>query len=63
VDLVAAYGWLGRNLEAKNAVEHLLELKPTVQRWANEDFSDNPTFLREYQGIVEGLRKAGLPEG
>ena len=66
VDLAAAYGWLGRNLEAKSAVDGLLALKPgyTVQRWANQgqSYSDNPTFLREYQGIVEGLRKAGLPE-
>jgi hypothetical protein len=53
-------------LEAKSAIEGLLELKPgyTVQRWADqgESYSDNATFLREYQGIVEGLRKAGLPE-
>ena len=26
-------------------------------------WSDNPTFFREYQGVVEGLRKAGLPKG
>jgi class 3 adenylate cyclase/TolB-like protein/Flp pilus assembly protein TadD len=64
IDLAAAYGWLGRNLEAKSAINGLLALKPgySVQRWASEGFSDNPIFLREYQGIIEGLRKAGLPE-
>ncbi|HEY1864373.1 MAG TPA: guanylate cyclase, partial [Roseiarcus sp.] len=60
-----AYGWKGQDGEAKAAVAELLKLKPgfTVQAWANMKWSDNPTFLREYQGIIEGLRKAGLPEG
>jgi TolB-like protein/Flp pilus assembly protein TadD len=66
-DLAAANGWLGRKEEAKKAIDSLLQLKPgfTVQEWANagSSYSDNPTFLREYQGIGEGLRKAGLPEG
>jgi hypothetical protein len=35
----------------------------TVQDWANINWSDNPQFKREYAGIVEGLRKAGLPQG
>jgi hypothetical protein len=26
-------------------------------------FSGDPTFNAQYQRIVEGLRKAGLPEG
>jgi tetratricopeptide (TPR) repeat protein len=65
IDLAAAYGWAGRDAEAKAAVAELLKLMPgfTVQKWANIRWSDNPTFLREYQRIVEGLRKAGLPEG
>ena len=64
VDLAADSAWLGREADAKAAVASLLKLKPgyTVRRWANEGWSENPTFLREYQGIVEGLRKAGLPE-
>jgi hypothetical protein len=35
-----------------------------VQRLVQEGFgfSDNPTFRKEYQRIVEGARKAGLPE-
>jgi adenylate cyclase len=65
VDLVAAYGWLGRDAEAKAAIDGLHKLMPsfTVQDWANIKWSDNPQFQREYARIVEGLRKAGLPEG
>jgi adenylate cyclase len=33
----------------------------TVKKWARE-WSDNPTFLAEYQRIIEGLRKVGLAE-
>ena len=64
VDLAAADGWLGRDAEAKTAIAGLLKLRPgyTVQQWANEKWSNNPQFQREYVGIVEGLRKAGLPE-
>ena len=65
VDLAAAYGWSGRDAEARAALAGLLKSRPgfTVQDWANIKWSDNPTFARENQGIVEGLRKAGLPEG
>jgi adenylate cyclase len=64
VDLASAYAWMGREREAHEAVTKLLELMPgyTVNRWANESWSDNPTFMAEYQRITEGLRKAGLPE-
>ena len=65
VDLAAGYAWLGKKPEASAAVADILTLMPgyTVQRWANERWSDNPTFLEEYQSIVQGLRMAGLPEG
>jgi adenylate cyclase len=65
VDLATAYAWTGRDGEAHEAVEKLLELMPgyTVQKWANAGWSDNPRFLEEYAYIVEGLRRAGLPEG
>jgi hypothetical protein len=51
--------------EARAAVAELLKSRRgfTVQDWANINWSDTPTFLRENQGIVEGLRKAGVPEG
>jgi tetratricopeptide (TPR) repeat protein len=64
VDLAAAYGWLGRDAEAKTAVASLRKLMPgfTVQDWASTTWSDDPQFQREDARIVEGLRKAGLPE-
>ncbi len=63
--LAAANGWLGRDAEAKTAVVGLLKLRPdfTVQQFANMKWSDNPQYQREYARIVEGLRKAGVPEG
>ena len=64
VDLASAYAWTGRNAEAQLAVTELRKLMPnyTVDRWAHARFSDNPVFLAQYQRIIEGLRKAGLPE-
>ena len=35
----------------------------TVQTWAGMHMSDDPTFNAQNQRIIEGLRKAGLPEG
>jgi tetratricopeptide (TPR) repeat protein len=65
VDLAAAYGWLGRDAEAETALAGLHKLMPgfTVKDWAHTISSDDPQFQREYARIVEGLRKAGLPEG
>jgi adenylate cyclase len=65
VDLIAASGWLGREAEAKGAIDGLRELMPgfTVQDWANMRWSGNLKFQHEYARIVDGLRKAGLPEG
>ena len=66
VDLASAYAWRGQNAEAAAAVAELLKLRPgyTVQQLAQEGlgFSDNPTFRKEYQRIIEGARKARLPE-
>ncbi len=65
--LAAAYAWTGRDADARAAVAELLKLEPgsTVQQWADSvrKSSDDPTYQRELQPIVEGLRKAGLPEG
>ena len=65
VDLAAANAWLGHDKEAKEAVAQLQKVYPgfTVQTWAGHHFSDDPTFDAQFQRIVEGLRKAGLPEG
>ncbi|MEK0083129.1 adenylate/guanylate cyclase domain-containing protein [Benzoatithermus flavus] len=64
VDLASAYAWTGRMDEARAAVAELRRVMPgyTVERWQHEGWSDNPVFLAQYQRIVEGLRKAGLPE-
>jgi len=66
VDLASAYAWRGQKAEAAAAVAELLKLRPgfTVQALQQEGSgaSDNPAFRREYQRIVEGVRKAGLPE-
>ena len=66
VDLASAYAWRGQNAEAAAAVAELLKLRPgfTVQTLVQEGSgtSDNPAFRKEFQRIVEGARKAGLPE-
>jgi class 3 adenylate cyclase/TolB-like protein len=63
-NLAAAYGWLGREGEAKGAIEGLHKLKPgfAVQDFVRSTPSDNPQYQRERARITEGLRKAGLPE-
>ena len=65
VDLAAANAWAGHDKEAKEAVAQLRKLYPgfTVQSWAGIHWTDDPTFNEQYARIVEGLRKAGLPEG
>ena len=44
----------------------LLKVRPdfTVETLAQDgaQYSDNPTFRKEFQRIVEGARTAGLPE-
>jgi TolB-like protein len=66
VDLASAYAWRGQNAEAAAAVAELLKLRPgfTVQALVQEGSgtSDHPAFRKEFQRIVEGARKAGLPE-
>ncbi|MGH1569849.1 adenylate/guanylate cyclase domain-containing protein [Methylobacterium sp. P31] len=65
VDLAAGYAWMGKSSEAQAAVSEVLKLMPgyTVQKWAHEGWSDNKTFLAEYEYITKGLRMAGMPEG
>ena len=52
---------------SRATVAELLKLKPgyTVEQWLKyaKKFTDNPTYQRELQPIIDGLRKAGLPEG
>jgi adenylate cyclase len=66
VDLASAYAWREQQAEAAAAVAELLKLRPgfTVQILVQEGSgtSDNPAYGKEFQRIVEGARKAGLPE-
>jgi TolB-like protein/DNA-binding winged helix-turn-helix (wHTH) protein/Flp pilus assembly protein TadD len=66
-DLAAAYAWLGRDKEAKDAAAQLQKVYPgfTVQTWAgiHRHFSGDSTFNARFQLTVDGLRKAGIPEG
>jgi adenylate cyclase len=65
-DLAAAYAWRGQKAEAAAAVAELLKVRPgfTVETLAQDgaQYSDNPTFRKEFERIVQGARKAGLPE-
>ena len=65
LDLAAAHAWLGHKEEARKAIENVLRLMPgyNLQTMIAADYSQNPTFLEEYRRIVEGARRAGLPEG
>ena len=67
VDLAAASAWLDHDAEAKSAIAGLLKVYPgfTVQTFADvaARVTYNPTFADQIQRILEGLRKAGLPEG
>jgi tetratricopeptide (TPR) repeat protein len=64
IDLAVAYAWLGKKQEASDAVQNILKMVPgyTVNKLATSDYSRNPTFMKEYEHIVEGARMAGLPE-
>ncbi|HEY1888330.1 MAG TPA: adenylate/guanylate cyclase domain-containing protein, partial [Roseiarcus sp.] len=63
-DLAAAHAWLGHTKEAKEAAAQVLKYDPgfTIQGWIDH-WSDDPTFNAQLQRIVEGARKAGIPEG
>lgn len=63
--LAAALAHLGRLEEARAAVQAGLALNPefNMRRYRAGAASDNPTFLAQRERVVEGLRKAGVPEG
>jgi TolB-like protein/class 3 adenylate cyclase len=66
LNLAAALAQLGRLDEAHSAVRTGLALNPTytISRrrasWTAQ--SDDPTYLAQLEPIIEGLRKAGVPE-
>ena len=69
--LIAALGWTDRQAEAHEAIQRYLALFPTGPRtiaaWqalkAQKTNSDSdPRVLEFWDRLIEGLRKAGLPE-
>ena len=64
--LAAALAQLGRLDEAHSAVKAGLALNPAFTisraRAAWTAVSDDPTHVAQFEPILEGLRKAGLPE-
>jgi len=63
--LAAALAQLGRRDEARQAVQPGLALVPgfTIARYRAGVQSDHPTYLAQRERIIEGMRKAGVPEG
>jgi tetratricopeptide (TPR) repeat protein len=62
--LAAALAQLGRLDEARQAIQPGLALAPgfTIARYRAGVQSDNPTYLAQRERIIEGMRKAGVPE-
>ena len=62
--LAAALAVLGRLEEARTAARAALTLNPqlTIAR-VRATFSSDNSYLAEYERMLEGLRKAGVPEG
>ena len=62
--LAAALAHLNRLDEARSAVQAGLALNPTftLRRFRAGALSDNPIYLAQRERVVEGLRKAGVPE-
>ena len=64
--MAAALAQLGRLDEAHSAVKAGLALNPAFTisraRAAWTAVSDDPTHVAQFEPILEGLRKAGLPE-
>lgn len=65
-DLISAYGATGQSEMAQQMLAELNSIRPdfTVQWFQQIGYarSSNPQFRREYDDMVEGLRKAGVRE-
>ncbi len=63
--LAAALAHLGRLEEARAAVQAGLALDPnfTIRRLREGASSDNATYLAQRERQMDGMRKAGVPEG
>jgi len=64
--LAIALAWLGRLDEARSAADAGLALAPAFNvsraRRVWTAFSDDGTYLIQVEGVLEALRKAGIPE-
>jgi len=62
--MAAALANLGRLDEARAEVKagHALAPNYSIARFLSMAESDNPTYLKQRERILEGLRKAGVPE-
>ena len=62
--MAAGLAHLGRLAEAQAEVKAGLSLAPnySIARFVSMAESDNPTYLKQRERILEGLRKAGVPE-
>jgi hypothetical protein len=60
--LGAALANLGRTEEARAAIKAGLSLAPTFTITRVFAVGDNPIYMAQRERIVEGMRKAGVPE-
>jgi adenylate cyclase len=64
--LISAYGATGQLDVAKQALADLIAIRPdfSVQWFRQMGYahSSNPQFRREYDDMLDGLRKAGVRE-
>lgn len=61
----AALGQLGRLEEAGQAARAGIALDPTftVRRYPESAYSNHPIYLGQRERVIDGMRKAGVPEG
>jgi adenylate cyclase len=66
IDLISIYGTMGQPENARHTLDDIRKIRPdiTVQRFRGFGYaaSSNPQFRREFDEIVDGLRKGGVPE-
>jgi tetratricopeptide (TPR) repeat protein len=63
--LAAAFARLGRLQEARSEAQAGLALNPgfTIARFRAGGLSDHPNVVAGRERVIDGLRKAGVPEG
>jgi tetratricopeptide (TPR) repeat protein len=65
LSLAATLAHLGSLDEARAETEALLSIDPkfTIRRFRLGVLGDNPTYLTQRERVIDGLRKAEVPEG